>query len=73
MSEYLHVGMRVLARQAGNLGELAGVVTYGPAQDRDGTRGAFVKVWIRFDGGADEVPWPVEDVRPEQADQDHVR
>lgn len=41
-----------------------GTITYGPARDRDGVRGKFVKVWIRFDGRDDEIPWPVESVRP---------
>ena len=46
-----------------------GVITYGPARDRDGVRGKFIKVWVDFDhsDGHDEIPWPVEDVRREDA------
>lgn len=61
MSSELKPGVRVVATDAfGDVHE--GVVTYGPARDRHGIRGQFVKVWIRVDGRDDEIPWPVEDV-----------
>jgi len=59
----LRPGIRVAGTDAYG-DEREGVVTYGPARDRNGIRGLFVKVWIRFDGRDDEIPWPVESVRP---------
>lgn len=57
-------GSTVLATDASG-DEHRGVVTYGPARDRDGIRGKFIKVWVRFDDDDDEeeVPWPLENVR----------
>lgn len=60
-SEQMGPGATVLATDASGK-EHPAVVTYGPARDRDGIRGKFVKVWVRFDDG-DEIPWPLESVR----------
>lgn len=58
----MNVGSVVLATDASGA-ERRGVVMHGPARDRGGVRGSFVKVWLRLDGRMDEIPWPVESVR----------
>lgn len=58
----MNVGSEVMATDAYGT-DHRGVVMYGPARDRDGVRGSFVKVWVCIDGYTDEIPWPVESVR----------
>jgi hypothetical protein len=59
-------GMTVLVTDAFDIEHLA-LVTYGPARDRNGIRGSFLKVWVRIDGEGEEIPWPIESVRLESA------
>lgn len=69
MTEWMKPGVRCQATDAAG-DTHHGEITYGPARDRHEIRGDFVKVWIRFDGRDDEIPWPVEDVHPEDGGRD---